>query len=85
MVRLTQAAELADDGGECVVHHTLQLAVDAIGELPAAEVARLDVPLDQWHGDASRPRTTVGHTRTHINSLLFFFIMFLTDLQILKH
>lgn len=50
---LTQAAELTDNGGERVVHHTLQLAADALGELPSAEVARIDVPLHQRHGEAS--------------------------------
>lgn len=51
---LTQAAELANDGGQRVVHHTLQLAADAIGQRSPAEVARLDVPLHQRHGEASR-------------------------------
>lgn len=50
---LTQAAELTDNGGESVVHHTLQLAADALGELPSAEVAGIDVPLHQRHGEAS--------------------------------
>lgn len=53
--RLTQAAELADNGGERVVHHTLQLAADALGELPSAEVTGVDVPLHQRHGEASLP------------------------------
>lgn len=51
--RLTQAAELTDNGGERVVHHTLQLAADALGELPSAEVTGVDVPLHQRHGEAS--------------------------------
>lgn len=50
---LTQAAELTNDGRERVVHHALQLAADALGEFPPAEVARLDVPLHQRHGEAS--------------------------------
>lgn len=50
---LTQAAELTDDGRERVVHHTLELAADAVGELPSAEVTGLDVPLHQRHGEAS--------------------------------
>lgn len=47
---LTQAAELTDDGGERVVHHTLQLAADALRELAPAEVTGVDVPLHQRHG-----------------------------------
>lgn len=50
---LTEAAELADDGRQRVVHHTLQLAADALGQLPSTEVTRLDVPLNQRHGEAS--------------------------------
>lgn len=52
-VCLTQAAELTNDGRERVVHHTLQLAADALGELPSAEVTGLDVPLHQRHGEVS--------------------------------
>ena len=52
-VGLTQAAELTDNCGESVVHHTLQLAADALGELPSAEVTGIDVPLHQRHGEAS--------------------------------
>lgn len=52
-VCLTQAAELTDDGRQRVVHHTLQLAADALGEFPSAEVTGLDVPLHQRHGEAS--------------------------------
>lgn len=52
-VVLTQAAKLTDDGGERVVHHTLELAADAVGQLPPAEVTGLDVPLHQRHGEAS--------------------------------
>lgn len=55
---LTEAAELPDDGRERVVHHALQLAADALGEFPPAEVARLDVPLHQRHGDASHTTRT---------------------------
>lgn len=54
---LTQAAELTDDGRERVVHHALQLAADALGEFPSAEVAGLDVPLHQRHGETSRRHT----------------------------
>lgn len=61
-VCLTQAAELTDDGRECVVHHTLQLAADALGELPSTEVTGLDVPLHQRHGEASRRHTLQGNT-----------------------
>lgn len=50
---LTQAAELTDNSGERVVHHALQLAADALGELPSAEVTGIDVPLHQRHGEAS--------------------------------
>lgn len=50
---LTQAAELTDDGWECVVHHTLQLTANALREFPPAEVTGLDVPLHQRHGEAS--------------------------------
>lgn len=61
-VRLTQAAELTDDGRERVVHHTLQLAADALGELPSAEVTGLDVPLHQRHGEASHRHKLRGNT-----------------------
>lgn len=61
-VCLTQAAELADDGREGVVHHTLQLAADAIRELTTAEVTGLDVPLHQRHGEASHPHDLQGNT-----------------------
>lgn len=57
---LTQAAELTDDGGESVVHHTLQLAADALRELPSAEVPGVDVPLHQRHGEASHRHKLVG-------------------------
>lgn len=60
-VCLTQAAELTDDGRERVVHHTLQLAADALGELPSAEVTGLDVPLHQWHGKASHRHKLQGY------------------------
>lgn len=50
---LTQAAELTDDGRERVVHNTLQLAADALGQLPSAEVTGLNVPLHERHGETS--------------------------------
>lgn len=59
-VCLTQAAELTDDGRERVVHHTLQLAANALGELPSAEVTGLDVPLHQRHGEASHRHKLQG-------------------------
>lgn len=61
-VHLTQAAELADDGRERVVHHTLQLAADSLWQLPSAEVPGLDVPLHQRHGDGSHQHKLQGHT-----------------------
>lgn len=64
--RLTQAAELTDNGGERVVHHTLQLAADALGELPSAEVTGVDVPLHQRHGGASlRPNLLEKHRKLY--------------------
>lgn len=70
-VCLTQAAELTDDGRECVVHHTLQLAADALGELPSAEVTGLDVPLNQRHGEAARQTQTAGkHTGKSTHTVL---------------
>jgi len=62
-VSLTEAAELANDGRERVVHHTLQLTADALGQLPSAEVTRLDVPLHQRHGEASHRHELQGNTR----------------------
>lgn len=59
--RLTQAAELPDNGGQSVVHHTLQLAADALRELPSAEVAGINVPLHQRHGEAVTPLQTEKH------------------------
>lgn len=59
-LNLTEAAELADDGRQRVVHHTLQLAADALGQLPSTEVTRLDVPLNQRHGEASLRHTLQG-------------------------
>lgn len=61
-VCLTQAAELTDDGGQRVVHHTLQLAVDTFRELPSAEVTGLDVSLHQRHGEASNCQKLLGDT-----------------------
>lgn len=61
-VCLTQTAELTDDGRERVVHHTLQLAADALGELPSAEVPGLNVPLHQRHGEASHRHDLQGNT-----------------------
>lgn len=63
-VCLTQAAELTDDGRERVVHHTLQLAADALGELPSAEVTGLDVPLHQRHSEASHRQRLQGNRHT---------------------
>lgn len=60
-VCLTQAAELTDDGRQRVVHHTLQLAADALGEFPSAEVTGLDVPLHQRHGEASHRHKLQGN------------------------
>lgn len=69
-VCLTQAAELTDDGRERVVHHTLQLAANALGELPSAEVTGLDVPLHQRHGEASHQHTLQGNMgNMHIHVL----------------
>lgn len=62
-VCLTQAAKLTDDGRECVVHHTLQLAADALRELPSAEVTGLNVPLHQRHGEASHRHKLRGNIR----------------------
>lgn len=67
-VCLTQAAELTDDGGKRVVHHTLQLAADALGECPSAEVARLDVSLHQRHGEASRRHADCKRNRTALDT-----------------
>lgn len=67
-VCLTQAAELTDDGGKRVVHHTLQLAADALGERPSAEVARLDVSLHQRHGEASRRHADCKRNRTVLDT-----------------
>lgn len=67
-VCLTQAAELTDDGGKRVVHHTLQLAADALGERPSAEVARLDVSLHQRHGEASRRHADCKRNRTALDT-----------------
>lgn len=60
---LTQAAELTDDSRQGVVHHALQLAADAVRQRPPAEVARLDVPLHQRHGETSRRQRTGGKTQ----------------------
>lgn len=67
-VCLTQAAELTDDGRKRVVHHTLQLAADALGERPSAEVARLDVSLHQRHGEASRRHADCKRNRTVLDT-----------------
>lgn len=67
-VCLTQAAELTDDGRKCVVHHTLQLAADALGERPSAEVARLDVSFHQRHGEASRRHADCKRNRTVLDT-----------------
>lgn len=42
---LTQTAQLADDGSQGAVGHTLELTGDALGQGPPAQVPGLDVPL----------------------------------------
>lgn len=69
-VCLTQAAKLTDDGRECVVHHTLQLAADALRELPSAEVTGLNVPLHQRHGEASQQHKLCGNIQNTAHVIL---------------
>lgn len=61
---LTQTTELADDGGQGVVGHTLQLTVDSVGHCTVAKVPGLNVSLDQRHDPVSRlhPQRLLGDT-----------------------
>lgn len=51
---LTQATELADDGGQRVVGYTFQLAANSIRDCTVAQESRLNVSLDQRHDPFSR-------------------------------
>lgn len=58
--RLTQAAQLPNDGGQGAVGHALELTGDASGQGPPAQVPGLDVPLHQGHGSHPGRQTDVA-------------------------